>query len=206
MLRRQLAQCTTATMAVLKIEDNPLPPGRRRIARHVLDNFSHGQLLVAGWGSIEPAVRVRELAAQHNLYLETFLAAAYPAGEGQVVAIVPLPEVHLPEATPRAIDELIPGFCRPIASCCRQGSFRREAAAGRMKPMHKSCRCGRIHLPFLAAADHATEPVLKMEGYRKTIRVDAACELAHQKLPDVARQLMKLASPASAGSGPVRNP
>jgi hypothetical protein len=29
-----------------------------------------------------------------------------------------------------------------------------------------------------------------MEGYRKTLRVDEACELAHQKLSDVARQML----------------
>src|SRR5690242_11043060 len=76
-------------------------------ARHVIDNFAHGQLLVAGWASIEPAVRVRELAAQHGLYLETFLAAAYPAGDSQVVAIIPLSEAQLPDVASRSIDELI---------------------------------------------------------------------------------------------------
>jgi hypothetical protein len=47
----------------------------------------------------------------------------------------------------------------------------------------------RLHAPFLAAADAEIDPVSKMEGYRRTIRVDYACELAHQKLSDVARQL-----------------
>src|SRR5918993_2137031 len=40
--------------------------------RRVVENFSHGQLLVAGWRSIEPALRVRQLAAEHRLYVETF--------------------------------------------------------------------------------------------------------------------------------------
>ncbi len=163
-------------------------------ARHVLDNFSHGQLLVAGWGSIQPALRVRELGTQHKLYLETFLAAAYPMGESQIVAIVPLPGVALPEPASRSIDELIrllpahslvlPKSELPQGS--RRGTYETYAQVMSMWE--------RLHLPFLAAADHSTDPILKMEGYRQTTRVDAACELAHQKLSDVARQMMRMIS------------
>ena len=166
-------------------------PGDLLDARHVLDNYSHGQLLVAGWGSIQPALRVRQLAAEHKLYLETFLAAAYPMGESQIVAIVPLPEVALTDPAPRAIDELIrllpahsvvlPAGELPQGS--RRGTYETYAQVMSMWE--------RLHLPFLAAADHSTDPIPKMEGYRKTIRVDAACELAHQKLSDVARQLTR---------------
>src|SRR5579864_5294665 len=39
--------------------------------RHVLAHYPHGQLLIAGWQSIEPALEVRELAAQQRLYVET---------------------------------------------------------------------------------------------------------------------------------------
>ena len=52
----------------------------------------------------------------------------------------------------------------------------------------------RLHTPFLAAADAQSDPVAKMEGYRSTIRVDAACELAHQKLSDVAREMARKAA------------
>src|SRR3954470_3289618 len=48
--------------------------------QRIVENFPHGQLLVAGWRSIEPAVRVRRLAAEHGLYVETFLGAAFPVG------------------------------------------------------------------------------------------------------------------------------
>ncbi|HSZ58725.1 MAG TPA: hypothetical protein VK797_23855, partial [Tepidisphaeraceae bacterium] len=47
----------------------------------------------------------------------------------------------------------------------------------------------KLHAPFLAAADAWTDPIAKIEAYRKTIRVDYACELAHQKLSDAAREL-----------------
>jgi len=46
----------------------------------------------------------------------------------------------------------------------------------------------RLHAPLLAAADMQVDPMQKIEGYRKTIRADYACELAHQKLSDAARQ------------------
>src|SRR4051794_11401721 len=44
----------------------------------VLDQFPHGQLLVAGWGTAHPSQEVRRLARQRKQYVETFLAAAYP--------------------------------------------------------------------------------------------------------------------------------
>src|SRR5690242_14360055 len=64
--------------------------------RRIIENFPHGQLLVAGWQSIGAAVDVRRLASQHGLYVETFLAAAYPIGGEVVVAIVPLEDTTLP--------------------------------------------------------------------------------------------------------------
>jgi hypothetical protein len=45
---------------------------------HVLTNYPQGQVLVAGWGTIAPAVELRRIIAERGLYLETFLAAAYP--------------------------------------------------------------------------------------------------------------------------------
>src|SRR4051812_42731173 len=36
-------------------------------ARHVAENFPHGQLLVAGWASIAPSVKLRELTREHDL-------------------------------------------------------------------------------------------------------------------------------------------
>src|SRR5437763_13710397 len=80
--------------------------------KHVVENYPHGQLLVAGWGTIEPALTVRALQREHKLYLETFLAAVYPiaGGSGRAVVIAPLEEVALPDATPRSVDELIRGL------------------------------------------------------------------------------------------------
>jgi hypothetical protein len=45
-----------------------------------------------------------------------------------------------------------------------------------------------LHAPYLAAADAEGDLLRKMEAYRKTIRVDDACELAHQNLATTARE------------------
>ncbi|HSV13959.1 MAG TPA: hypothetical protein VLI90_06840, partial [Tepidisphaeraceae bacterium] len=56
---------------------------------------NHGQLLVAGWASMEPALRVRAIARERQQYVETFLAAAFPvAGSADpAIVVVPLDDV-----------------------------------------------------------------------------------------------------------------
>src|SRR3954452_19973933 len=169
-------------------------PDDRVDGRHVVENFPHGKLLVAGWASIDAALRVRQLQREHDLFVETFLAAAYPAGDGRVVVIVPLADVALPRADPataRSVDELLRR--RPAHSIVlaenelprgqRKGTWQTYAEVMAMWE--------RLHAPFLAAADVTKDPVRKIEGYRTAIRVDYACELAHQKLSDVAKQLAR---------------
>src|SRR5205085_2068 len=74
-------------------------------AQRVLDNYSLGQLLVAGWGTIQPALEIRRLQRERNLYVETFLAAVYPTTEGRIIAIVP-EESPLPSPESRPLDSL----------------------------------------------------------------------------------------------------
>jgi hypothetical protein len=157
--------------------------------RHILGHYPHGQLLVAGWGSIEPAIRLREMADQLELYVETFLAAVYPTQDSRAVVIAPLPQAQLPAPAPRALDELrglLPENCillreDELPRGPRKGTFE---TYGRVMALWE-----KLHAPFLAAADAWTDPIAKIEAYRKTIRVDYACELAHQKLSDAAREL-----------------
>src|SRR5688500_6275219 len=82
--------------------------------RRVVENYPHGQLLVAGWQSLEPAMALRQLARQHELYVETFLAAVFPMGAGRVVVIAPTEDVGLPKADFRSVEELVgklPAHC-----------------------------------------------------------------------------------------------
>src|SRR3954454_3456996 len=82
--------------------------------RRIVENFPHGQLLVAGWGTFAPAAEVRRMRREHKLYLETFLGAVYPIGAGRVLVIAPLEDVAVPDLQPRAIDDLVrrlPAHC-----------------------------------------------------------------------------------------------
>jgi len=158
-------------------------------AAHILTSYPQGQLLIAGWGSIEPAVRVRHLALERGLYLDTFLGAAYPAESGRWIAIVPLPSATLPQPSPRSLESLR-GLLPEHTLIIHENDLPRGVWPGTYQTYGQVMALWeRLHAPFLAAADAQRDPVRKMEGYRKTILVDYACELAHQKLSDVAKQL-----------------
>lgn len=154
--------------------------------------YPHGQLLIAGWGSIEPAKQFRRIAHEKQLYAETFLAAVYPvAGGGRAVAIVPNEDVALPPADQLPIDRLIARL--PPHSIVLPAS---ELPAGERLGntttfAHTMSLWERLHLPFLAAADATRDVKQRLAAYRKTIAVDYACELAHQKLSDTVRVLLR---------------
>src|SRR3954454_14792782 len=103
--RQRRLRCGEGTVALDLIAEGPHD---RLDGRRVVETFPHGQLLVAGWGTIEPARQVRALQTEHGLFVETFLAAVYPVGGGRVVAIVPTEDVRLPEPAPRqSVDRLV---------------------------------------------------------------------------------------------------
>jgi hypothetical protein len=160
-------------------------------AKRVVDNYAHGQLLVAGWGSIEPAIALRKLAREHELYLETFLAAVYPAGAARVVVVVPTEDVSLPDPRERSIDDLVRRL-PPQSLVFAENELPRGIRRGNTQTFAEvMAMWERLHAPFLAAADMQADPIQKINGYRRTISVDYACELAHQKASDVARQLLR---------------
>ena len=189
-VRRQIRQrCGEGIVCLNLISQGP---DDRVTGEHVVDNFSHGQLLVAGWGTIEPAVRVRELASRHGLFLETFLAAVFPVGAARAVVIVPTEDVSLPPPMPMlTIDALLaqlPPHCIVLhADAIVQGSRRGTPQTyGEVMALWEQ-----LHAAFLAAADMQVDPMQKIEAYRKTIRVDAACELAHQRLSNTAKAIAR---------------
>jgi hypothetical protein len=160
-------------------------------AQEILTTYAHSQLLVAGWGSIQPAIELRSLAAARGLYAETFLAAVYPIGDTRAIVIVPTASVQLPAVRNQAIDDLLtqlPPHCIVLAE--------RELPVGPQNSTpetygHVMNLWERLHLPFLAMADATPDPRRRIEGYRQTIAVDYACELAHQRLSDTARELAR---------------
>ena len=141
-------------------------------ADRILERYPHGQLLVAGWKSIAPPIAVRQKAKEQGLYVETFLGAV----ESDSIRIAPT-DNSLNENHTLVLD----------ISQIPRGSQRGTAQTFALTMGWWE----QLHLPFLAAADAEVAPVRKMQGYRQTIAVDYACELAHQKLSDTARELAR---------------
>ena len=195
--RQRRLRCGEGTVVLDLLSQGP---DDRVDGRRVVENYPHGQLLVAGWGSIEPAVAVRALQREHGLFVETFLAAAYPVGAGRAVAIVPTEDVRLPPPEPRqSIDRLV-ALLPPHSIVLNADALPVGTRPGTTQTYAEVMALWeRLHLPFLAAADMQAEPVQKIEHYRRTIRVDYACELAHQKLSGVARELGRAARGEPAG-------
>ena len=187
--RRQVRQRCGEGEVKLDILANDLtdPPDVQVLVAQI----PHGQVLIAGWGSIEPAVTLRKIIKQRKMYLETFLAAVYPVGSGRAVVIVPTDKVILPEPTPRSIDQLIallPPHAivkadRELPAGIRQGTPETYAMVMDLWE--------RLHTPFLAAADATRDPIQRIAAYRHAISVDYACELAHQKLSATAHELAR---------------
>jgi hypothetical protein len=149
----------------------------------IVAKYSCGQLLVAGWESIEPAMKVRELAWQRNLYLDTFLAATYRDEAGTpIVRVLPEPRASDAMSISFTLDQLPRGE--------RAGTWQTYADVMAIWE--------RLHRPYLEAADAGVVPERKIEGYRRAIEVDYACELAHQRLSGVAAEV------ARERSGPAR--
>jgi hypothetical protein len=168
--------------------------------RRIVENFPHGQLLVAGWKSIEPAVEVRRLAAKHGLYLDTFLGAVFPVGTKTAVVIVPLEDATLPTGEFDSLAEFEKQL--PNHSLVTDGS---AIVQGQRKGTPQTfgevmALWERLHTPFLAAADAEADAVRQIEQYRLTTSVDYASELAHQKLSDVAHRLAREARIAKRGA------
>ncbi len=114
-------------------------------------------------------------------------------GKRIIVAIaLPLGEMPVPLAgAVGSIGDLssrLPTGCIVIPEDELSKGSRREPLRPMEEPM---AMWERLHTPFLAAADADKDLVARIEAYRMTIRVDYACELAHQRLSDVARDLAR---------------
>src|SRR3954468_14084111 len=85
--RRQRRQrCGEGTVHLGLIAESP---NEKLSPEQIIEQYPFGQLLIAGWETIEPAVQFRRFAAQRNLYVDTFLAAVKPSSNGPLIAIAP---------------------------------------------------------------------------------------------------------------------
>ncbi|HEV8608342.1 MAG TPA: hypothetical protein VGQ99_23620 [Tepidisphaeraceae bacterium] len=163
-------------------------PDDKLSAEQLINQYPFGQLLIAGWATIEPAQQFRRLQFERNLYVDTFLAAVFPTTAGPIIAI--LPEASpLPPPNPQSLDQLrqlLPPhtlffYPHQLPSSPQTGTYQTYS---HVMQMWES-----LHTPFLSFADSQQGPLQKIEQYRHTIRIDYACELAHQKLAAVAARL-----------------
>jgi hypothetical protein len=168
---------------VIRLEYFASGPDDQLDGRKIVQAAGHGQILIASWGSILAAVDGRRQQMESGLYVDVFLAAVYPVDSGRIVAIIPDKDVMLPPIGPMPVNMLMRRL--PPHSIVLSDA---ELSAARTYAATMAI-WERLHAPFLAAADATVNPIRRIEAYRKTIRVDYACEPAHQKISDTARQI-----------------
>jgi hypothetical protein len=160
----------------------------------IVDRTPRGQLLIGGWGTAAPAAAARRLAWERRLYLEVFLAAVFPLADAAPVAVVlPSAAIDLPPATPRRLAELaalLPATAVIINSADLPAPV--DRATPRLEQFVLEL-WERLHAPFLAAAEAQADLLQRIVGYRATLEVDPACELAHQNLSIAARAMGRCA-------------
>ena len=164
--RQRCGEGTIRLDLIAKSPDDKLDPGK------IAPQFPQGQFLVAGWGTIQPAIELRRLQRDRAQYAETLLAAVFPKKPFDVVVIVPT-----------ETDQISHDQFPPHSLILKKNELPRPDYSEVMNLWE------RLHAPFLAAADAEPDPLKKIQAYRKTIEVDYACELAHQNLAEVAKQL-----------------
>ncbi len=165
-------------------------------AEQIVAKYPHGQLLVAAWKSIEPALHIRSLQRERNLFVETFLGIALPISNGPPIVVI----------IPEALDaRLIPNDTETMSIAQVIGRLPYNSQVYRFDELPAGERRGttqtyaeimamweQLSRPFLKAGDYANDLQTKINTYRRAIEVDYACELAHQNLSAAAAKLSKL--------------
>lgn len=167
--------------------------GDQIVGRHVIENYPHGQLLVAGWGTLEPAMQVRKLQGRFKLFVDVFLAAKYPLiGGGHAVVIVPHELVVMPDLSPRRLADM--GALMPAHSIILREEELPVGIHQASEQLALKTVQGwweHLHRPFLSMARSTRDLRQQIDAYRRVIRVDYACEFAHQELAAAARELAR---------------
>ena len=174
-------------------------------AATLLDQHPHGQFLVAGWGDLSASVAFNRLARERQRYAETYLAAAYPVGDQRAVAIVPTADVALPPADGSLSPSTLQNKLPPHSLLIPVAELPEPQAAGDAGSFALTMGIWeKLHAPFLATAQSIGEPLRRIEAYRQVIRVDEACELAHQWLSETALDVARAEQKTGLQEQPLR--
>ncbi len=169
-------------------------------AERIVTAHPSGQILVAGMGTIAPSLLVRRMARERRLYLDTFLAAAYETAEGVVRVVIPEETCAVPESRQWASVEDLTASLPFGAIVLRREDVPTGARNGSPETYATVMALWeRLHAPFLAMAESYVEGWERLAGYRRTMAVDPACELAHQNMSAVARR-MSVAAKSPGGA------
>jgi hypothetical protein len=197
--RRQRAGEGVVRLDLVATGPNDSPDPHR-----LIEQYPHGQLLIAGWATLAPAMEFRRLQQKRNLYVDTFLAAVYPTNAGNVTVIIPLADVPLPPPQIQPLTSLLSKLPQHTIAL-RPGELPAGPRPGTPDTYSQVMDLWeRLHSPFLAAADATANPRGRIAAYLQTIAVDYACELAHQKLSQTARLLLR--PPLPRHQAPPDNP
>jgi hypothetical protein len=157
----------------------------------LLNAYPHGQLLVAGPGTLAPAIAVRRMAAERRLYVDVFLAAAYDVNGRDMVMIVPDENVAVPPAGAYAIDRLL-RLAPPHAIVIPLNDLPDITPRANISTFAFTQNIWeQLHQPALSLADQIADPQRRINAYRDVIRIDYACEFAHQRLARAARDIAR---------------
>ena len=159
----------------------------------MIERYPQGQLLLAGTASLAPALELRRLAEERRLFVETYLAAAYPLREEpdppRLIVIVPTADAELPPpdaALGGRVDSLLRRL-PPHALALAPDELPRGSRPGTAATFAETMALWeQLHLPHLNAAAREPDAPRRIAAYRRVIGIDYACEKAHQWLATTA--------------------
>ncbi|MDP9173298.1 MAG: hypothetical protein M3O30_05470 [Planctomycetota bacterium] len=153
----------------------------------LLMQIPQGQLLIGGWNSIAPALMARQLIAQRRLFVDVLLGMVIATGVQKFIAVVPGVEKISPVSKGTPVDGQLASL--PSHRVMLAESELPEPTYSSMMDIWEA-----LHSPFLKTADAIPDELYeqKIEAYRWTIRIDYACELAHQNISDLARKVCRI--------------
>jgi len=168
-------------------------PLRDSVFSRSMNQPLHGQFALGGFADIRPSVRFRHNFHKHALYADTFLTARYFISNEMIVTVIaPLETTKIPRRQRfRSVQDL----ARELPPECVTLLGKDIPPAQQLGDNHSfaftMALYERLHYPFLARARATADPIARLEAYRTVIRVDYACEFAHQELSKLASQLAR---------------